>query len=206
MAKISEMGPDELKKYIKSYEKKVAAGGEDVVKHQKTLAKLKQALESFSHEDDTGVQSFHSSDVDYSSYTDAGFGARAIAVFIDGILLGVLNNIILFGIEKIIKTSMPAEAKIALLILNILVSLIVPTLYAVYFLKKDGQTLGKKLMKIKVIYQNKTDGLTAGSIIMRESIGKMLSSLVFGLGFIVRLFGYQTWHDKISNTRVISMK
>lgn len=44
------------------------------------------------------------------------------------------------------------------------------------------------------------------TIIVRELIGKFISSMFLMLGYIVRVFGYRTWHDKFAKTRVISVK
>jgi uncharacterized RDD family membrane protein YckC len=76
--------------------------------------------------------------------------------------------------------------------------------YAVVALKYYSKTVGKHLFGLKVV---KDDGgvLTWGNILIRETIGKILSSLVFSLGYLWILFDSkrQGWHDKLAKTVVI---
>lgn len=77
--------------------------------------------------------------------------------------------------------------------------------YSVYFVWKYGATLGKKWLKIRVV---RTDGsnLTLFQAILREVIGKFISSLVLSLGYFWALWdkNRQTWHDKIAGTYVVT--
>ena len=75
--------------------------------------------------------------------------------------------------------------------------------YAVSLFAK-GQTPGKKLVGIQVITQ---DGEPAGffTMLVREWIGRWISGMVFGLGYIWILIDpeRQAWHDKLMTTYVI---
>lgn len=77
--------------------------------------------------------------------------------------------------------------------------------YSVYFLSTSGATLGKKWMKIRVV---KTNGqnLTVGDALLREVVGKFVSGLVLGLGYLWAIWdkNKQTWHDKIAGTYVVT--
>lgn len=77
-------------------------------------------------------------------------------------------------------------------------------LVQIYLTGKDGRTVGKMLFKIKVI---RTDGkpLGLGGAILREVIGKFISSIVIGIGYLWIIFddNKQGWHDKIAESYVI---
>ena len=124
------------------------------------------------------------------SYELATLGNRFIAIFIDGVILGVISGLLVgFG----------REAGGGL-------SFLVGLVYYWYFLtRQEGQTPGKKLMNIKVI---KTDGsaLTDSDAILRY-IGYTINSVVIMLGWIWAFFdeNQQGWHDKIAKTYVIKV-
>ncbi len=65
-------------------------------------------------------------------------------------------------------------------------------------------TLGKKLLGLKVITAD-NKRLTFLTVILREVIGKFISTLVILLGFVWIIFDKerQGWHDKIANTLVV---
>ena len=67
-----------------------------------------------------------------------------------------------------------------------------------------GQSLGKMAIGIKIV---KTDGSSVGfgGAFIREIIGKLVSTLIFFLGYIWILFDgkRQGWHDKIAGTYVV---
>jgi len=67
-----------------------------------------------------------------------------------------------------------------------------------------GTTPGKNALGLRVV---KESGIAAGfgAMLCREWIGKALSSLVFGLGFLWILFDKdrQGWHDKLGTTYVV---
>jgi len=71
-------------------------------------------------------------------------------------------------------------------------------------LKRYNTTLGKRLVKIKVISVS-GEKLSLIQIIIRETIGRMISGSFGGLGYLWALWdeNKQTWHDKIANTYVI---
>ena len=88
-------------------------------------------------------------------------------------------------------------------LLFVLISFSIP-IYNIISLAKYGTTLGKRLLKIKVVSasQNK---LSLSQIIIRETIGRMISGSFAGLGYLWALWDEkkQTWHDKIANTYVV---
>lgn len=65
-------------------------------------------------------------------------------------------------------------------------------------------TLGKRLIKIKITSSSGEEP-TITQIILRETIGKMISGSFLSLGYLWALWdpNKQTWHDKIAGTLVI---
>lgn len=69
-----------------------------------------------------------------------------------------------------------------------------------------GQSPGKIAIGIKIV---KTDGSSIGfgTTLLREIIGKLVSSIIILLGYIWILFDGQRqgWHDKIASTYVVKV-
>jgi uncharacterized RDD family membrane protein YckC len=70
-----------------------------------------------------------------------------------------------------------------------------------------GATLGKMFFGLRVV-GDKKQKLGVWQVVLRETVGKFVSGIVLGLGFVWILFDVkrQGWHDKIANTRVIEEK
>jgi uncharacterized RDD family membrane protein YckC len=68
----------------------------------------------------------------------------------------------------------------------------------------QGTTPGKRALRMYVV---KEDGRRAGfgTMLLREWIGKWISGLVFGLGYLWILLDKdrQAWHDKLASTYVV---
>ena len=122
-----------------------------------------------------------------------GFWIRVVAFIIDGIILGILSSIlnnILFGGDQIRGNG-----------LNTLLGLA----YSMYFWSSygHGQTIGNRIMKIRVV---KTDGseLSLTDSFIRY-VGLVLSFICIFIGVIWVAFdaNKQGWHDKIASTYVV---
>lgn len=68
-----------------------------------------------------------------------------------------------------------------------------------------GRSIGKKACGIKVVKKGNKDKVNLGIMIIRETVGKAISGLVFSLGFIWILIDSdnQGWHDKLMSTVVV---
>ncbi len=121
-------------------------------------------------------------------YELADTGARFIAFIIDGIIVSIIMGL-LFG------SSRWGGGAIGWLISGIY--------YWYFWTRQDGQTLGKRVMNIRVI---KADGgpITDADAVLRY-IGYHINTIVFFIGWLWALFdrNHQGWHDKIANTYVI---
>jgi len=78
--------------------------------------------------------------------------------------------------------------------------------YSIGFITSKGATLGKQFFRTKVVGVSK-EKVSLWKSILREVVGKFVSMLVFGLGFVWALFDSkkQAWHDKIARTVVIQV-
>lgn len=148
-----------------------------------------------------------------------GFGARFIAALIDCILLLIISLPIyyLFSMPlallwllslSFINTISLHISDVIILFLIIVLALL-PTLgllygYYVFYQEKYGQTLGKKVMRIKVVT---VDGKAPkkSDFLIREIIGKFLSAVILGIGYLMVIWNpkKQALHDKITKTYVV---
>lgn len=123
----------------------------------------------------------------------ASFWQRFAAVFLDGIILMVVN----FLLGAVLKSVYQQSSWIGT---------IIGWAYSVYFIGSSGQTPGKKVLNIKVV---KADGstLTYGDAVLREVIGKLVSVITLLIGFLWMLWdpNSQTLHDKIAKTYVVKV-
>jgi uncharacterized RDD family membrane protein YckC len=120
----------------------------------------------------------------------ASFGARLLAVIIDGILLAVVYGVMLAIFDAAIAQ---------------IVDIVVGLAYWGYFEgSPSGQTVGKRAMGIRVIDFSTGGPLGFGRALVRY-VGRIASSIVCLLGYFWMLWDKekQTWHDKIANTVVV---
>ena len=89
-------------------------------------------------------------------------------------------------------------------ILVILASVLMPIVYFPYFWKTSGQTVGAKMMGLKVVRDRDGGPLTWGAAILRL-IGYVISGAVFCIGFIWILIDKRKrgWFDLIAGTVAI---
>ena len=122
----------------------------------------------------------------------ASFWQRFGAALIDGILFGVVSNVL----GAILPSLSEARSWITPLVFWI---------YSVYMTVTYGATLGKMALKIRVQNESTGANLTYGEAVLREVVGKFLSSLIFLLGYLWMLWDpkKQTWHDKLGKSIVV---
>jgi len=158
-------------------------------------------------------ESFHVSHLDRLSNLDgvplAGFKRRSVAFLIDLMVIAILNGA--FNLDDIITFSQTGtiEEKITIMekVKEELVGLAAMILYfglITYYY--HGQTIGKRIMRIRVI------SLKHGKLIMWQSIERSLgygaSALEAGFGFLQIIWdeNRQAVHDRIAETTVIKLK
>jgi uncharacterized RDD family membrane protein YckC len=120
----------------------------------------------------------------------AGFWIRFGALLIDGIGLTVIN----FALRAAVGVGLGTA-------LGILIGL---AYYSYFEGSAAGQTIGKKLVGIRVIDFNTGGPLGYGRAAIRY-VASFLSSIAIGIGFLWMLWDpeKQTWHDKLSSSVVV---
>ena len=118
----------------------------------------------------------------------AGFWVRLAAAIVDSIVFQAALFVVIF-----INPG-----------LSILLALTVQFLYSVSFIEENGQTLGKRLMKIRVVDEHGNPPSLRQALV-RETLGKILSAICLFLGFLTMITNKEKrgWHDKISGTYVV---
>ena len=133
----------------------------------------------------------------------AGFWIRFVAFNIDGILVRI--NLYILGIIAgyIISSLSSSSLQYVVYILYILIFIILSLGYYIYLTYTSGATFGKRIMGIKVISNNQNI-LSLKQVILRETIGKIVSAIFF-IGYIMVGFDKkkQGFHDQIAKTLVI---
>jgi uncharacterized RDD family membrane protein YckC len=146
----------------------------------------------------------------------AGFWIRVVALFIDGIILGIVQAIILVPLTMLgMMGSMGSIAAggipdfgalVAAYGLLMVIVLGLNIAYQVYFISTRGATPGKMAVNIKVIRADNAP-ISAGLAFGRY-LCYMLDGMILYIGFIMAGFDPEkrTLHDRICNTRVIYSK
>jgi len=149
-------------------------------------------------------------------YKYAGFWRRLIAYSIDGFIISMVFIILMFisgiaffsgiissGSNTWISEINDPERMLSFSLMFWFFSTLINIAYFTYFHGSTGRTPGKMLIGLQVV---SVDGspISFGTAFLR-SVGYLVSSLVFCLGFIWIGFDKkkQGWHDKIAGTVVI---
>ena len=137
----------------------------------------------------------------------AGFWLRFGAVFLDGILLLIINTALNLafglGIAGVSGTAHGEAAGGFLGVALMLIELALGAVYEIFMVGKYGATLGKMACKIRVVTP------TGAPISFGRALGryfaKILSQIICLIGFIIAAFDDEkrALHDRICDTRVI---
>ena len=141
------------------------------------------------------------------SQPKAGFWIRVVASLLDSFLLAAVQFVLSLLIGLIISMlGIAVEGDPAVNMVIWLFGASISIAYAVFFTGYCGQTPGKMALRIKVI---RTDGSqpSYGRAALREVLGKFVSSILLGIGYLMVIFDSQKQglHDKIADTYVIKL-
>ncbi len=128
----------------------------------------------------------------------AGFWRRGGAVLLDSLILMIVNGLL---------GAMFAIGGDNMVTIGQIVTSLAGLVYYVYFIGHRGQTVGKMVMKIKVVGLETGKPIGYGKAFLREIIGKILSGLILALGYLwsIKDKNKQTWHDKIVKSVVVKI-
>jgi uncharacterized RDD family membrane protein YckC len=129
----------------------------------------------------------------------AGFGvdSAARATFVERFVAFLVDSVLLGFVNYVLVQLLGDASQLASLVVGI-----------AYFGTLEGgptgQTVGKKVMRIKVVRASTGDQLGFGTALLRW-VAHFLSAIVFLLGYFWMLWDpeRQCWHDKIARTLVI---
>ena len=131
-----------------------------------------------------------------------GFWIRFVAKVVDGIIVGVVNQLLMVVLGSAIGSSQEPTAFFVVWLL----SMALPAVYTTFFLGKYGATLGKMACGLKVVTAD--GGKVSYGRALGRHLAEILSSLILLIGYIMAAFDEQkrTLHDHICNTRVIKTR
>ena len=138
----------------------------------------------------------------------AGFWIRAAAAFVDALIAGALQGIVVFlfaGLLGLLLHGFDSDSWL-MLCLAWLLSGAISVVYYVYFTAFGGQTPGKMALRIKVV-RTDSSSLTLGRAFYREVIGKFVSGIILGIGYLMVAFDEkkQGLHDRMADTFVVRL-
>jgi len=131
-----------------------------------------------------------------SSVHYAGFWIRYAAVVIDGFIIGT-GSLILIALGFILAGKDGATV-------GRILSFLGGWFYSIMMINSSGATIGKRAVGIEVTAVDGTK-LALGQIIIRETIGKILSGIILMIGYIMAAFTgkKQALHDKLISSVVV---
>jgi len=128
---------------------------------------------------------------------------RAMAFFIDEMLLSFLLVIALWDSFAAAQTM---EQMINITNTFVLEYMMMKIIYQAFFVMQYGASIGKIVMKIRVI---ELDSIQTPNVLiaLNRAIFRVVSELLFYLGFLWGLLNpeRQTWHDKTAKTLVVNV-
>jgi uncharacterized RDD family membrane protein YckC len=143
-------------------------------------------------------------DIDISKLELASSKSRMKAFIIDDLLISLITMFLLWDSMKGTNGDILAMVKI----MNgaLLQIMFIKVIYQSFFIWYYGATLGKMLVKIRVIDFNNFSKVTLVQAIARSFI-RIISESIFYIGFMLSFYSKskQTLHDKLAKTLVVNV-
>ena len=134
----------------------------------------------------------------------ASMRSRALGYVIDDFLVTIIIMMIFW--EDIISVSQDMDALMYLLKAELAFPLIMlKVIYQTFFVWYYGATIGKIVVKIRVIDANKWGRVSIISSFLR-AVGRIFSEMFFYIGFLIGFFnnGRKTFHDITGRSLVVN--
>ncbi len=138
---------------------------------------------------------------DLSGFTKAGFGARLSAWVLDGIISSI-PGLLAAGILLLNGADLSQPVFFHLTLPRLLI-LALRVIYRVATTALFGGTLGKLMLKLKVISTETGKEPTFWQCLFRETFGKYLSGAFLGIGYLMVFSEKGTLHDRLADTAVV---
>ncbi|MCK9455373.1 MAG: RDD family protein [Sulfurimonas sp.] len=135
--------------------------------------------------------------------TLAAIKKRGMAFFIDEMLLSLL---LILALGDSFFEAKSVEEMIILTNTFVLEYMAIKVVYQAFFVMQYGATLGKIIMKIRVI-EIKTMQKPNVVAALNRAVVRVVSEMMFYLGFVWGVMdpARQTWHDKSAKTLVVNV-
>lgn len=158
-----------------------------------------------------GVQMVQTVQANVAQVIYGGFWIRYLALTLDSFIIsftvalpiGII--VILIGMALGVYEKTSIGFSIFAIGMNLIGGIILPYIYFIVFTNRRQATIGKRLLGLRVV---SVDGsrLSLGKIILRETLGKIISVLILGIGYLMVAFTSkkQGLHDKLAGSVVIS--
>lgn len=134
----------------------------------------------------------------------ASMRSRAFAYIIDDLIITIIVMAIFWN--RIISVSHDSEAMIYLMQTELVTPLfILKIVYQTFFVWYYGATIGKIIVKIRVIDANHWGRVSMFAALLR-AVGRVFSEMFFYIGFLIGFFndGRKTFHDFTGKTLVVN--
>ena len=134
----------------------------------------------------------------------ASMRSRALGYVIDDFLVTIIIMMIFW--EDIISVSQDMDALMYLLKAELAFPLIMlKVIYQTFFVWYYGATIGKIVVKIRVIDANEWGRVSMFSSLLR-AVGRIFSEMFFYIGFLIGFFndGRKTFHDITGKSLVVN--
>ena len=133
----------------------------------------------------------------------ASIKKRSMAFFVDEMLLSLL---LILGLGDSFLEAKTLEEMILLTNKFFLEYMAIKIMYQAFFIMQYGATLGKLLVKIRVV-EIKTLQKPNVIVALNRSIIRVISEMLFYLGFLWGVLdpSRQAWHDKSAKTLVVDV-
>lgn len=155
-------------------------------------------------ENSEGIQKFHAAtNQDLPSCT---IGPRLIATIIDAVILTVIQQLLFILIEYALNAMVGRNPVLSLVVMCLLYS-VTTYFYMVQPVVKNGYTIGKKLMGLRIVHSDAGENVSYPSIFLREFFVKGLTCFAFLITIPMYFFNKdgKFLHDILCNTRVVTI-
>ena len=148
---------------------------------------------------------------EYETIQYAGFWMRVAAHMIDFVIvmiaLGIINSVLSPVMKVLEETPFGGEIIFQFTLMD-MIEYILTVVYFIIMTYFTGATLGKRIMKLKVISANDDEKLNIFTVIYRETIGRYLSDAFCGIGYLTVAFtkDKKAIHDMLCDTRVVEVR
>jgi uncharacterized RDD family membrane protein YckC len=150
----------------------------------------------------------HTATEDFTVYQPATFTQRWYALTIDIALSTPLDVLVHLPFKRYLER-LDAYGMNERYVLLVVLLWVIPTLLC--FVAPTllwGQTLGKRIVGIRVVRASFNPNIPVMDVILRETVGRILSLLLLGTGFLMAAFTdrHRALHDFLAKTQVITYR